>query len=98
MPQVQNNTSTFLTHTVVQVTLLLVVLYATFLQTRQAIDPSLMEARNFITVREITQNGTWLIPTLNGEPRLAKPPLPTWLTAFSVIWTDNLYDLETLRF
>ncbi len=98
MPAVRNNTTTLLQNTPMQVIILLVVLYATFFQNLQAIEPSLMEARNFITVREITQNGTWLIPTLNGEPRLAKPPLPTWLTALSVMGTNNLYDLATLRF
>ncbi|MGD9210147.1 MAG: glycosyltransferase family 39 protein [Desulfobacteraceae bacterium] len=40
-----------------------------------------MEARNFVTAREIVKNNTWLVPTLNGEPRIAKPPLPTWITA-----------------
>jgi hypothetical protein len=49
-------------------------------------------------VRALTQNGTWLIPTLNGEPRLAKPPLPNWLTAFSVKGANKLYDLAALRF
>lgn len=44
----------------------------------------LMEARNFVTAREIVQSDNWLLPTMNGEPRLAKPPLPTWLTALSM--------------
>ena len=42
-----------------------------------------MEARNFITAREMLQDGNWLLTTINGEPRYQKPPLPTWLTAFS---------------
>lgn len=25
--------------------------------------------------------GAWLVPTLNGEPRLRKPPLPSWISA-----------------
>lgn len=91
-------TAAFLQNTSGQVILLLIVLYATFFQNLHALDPSLMEARNFITVREITQNGNWLIPTLNGEPRLAKPPLPTWLTAFSIIGAGDLYNLAALRF
>ncbi|RDC62951.1 ArnT family glycosyltransferase [Adhaeribacter pallidiroseus] len=98
MPQIRNKTTSLLQNTAVQVTLLMLVLYATFFQNLQALEPSLMEARNFITVREITQNGTWLIPTLNGQPRLAKPPLPTWLTAFSILGADDLYDLAALRF
>lgn len=46
-----------------------------------ALEESLMEARNFSTAREILENGNCLVPTMNGEPRLAKPPLPTWITA-----------------
>ncbi|QIE60940.1 phospholipid carrier-dependent glycosyltransferase [Rasiella rasia] len=42
-----------------------------------------MEARNFATAREMLDDGNWLLTTLNGEPRYQKPPLPTWLTAFS---------------
>ncbi|WP_139921941.1 glycosyltransferase family 39 protein [Hymenobacter sp. DG01] len=42
---------------------------------------SLMEARNFVAAREMVAGGSWLIPTMNGELRLAKPPLPTWAVA-----------------
>ena len=44
---------------------------------------SIMEARNFITSREMIQDNHWMLPTMNGEPRYQKPPLPTWLTAIS---------------
>ncbi|PSR52814.1 hypothetical protein AHMF7605_04385 [Adhaeribacter arboris] len=98
MPQTLNQTPSLLQKTSVQVVLLFILIYATFFQNLQAIEPSLMEARNFITVREMTQHGNWLIPTLNGEPRLAKPPLPTWLTAISVLATGDLYNLGALRF
>ncbi|PWK18661.1 ArnT family glycosyltransferase [Xanthomarina spongicola] len=47
------------------------------------IDVSIMEARNFITAREMVDDGNWLLTTMNGEPRYEKPPLPTWLTAIS---------------
>lgn len=43
---------------------------------------NIMEARNFITAREMVQDGHWILTTLNGEPRYEKPPLPTWMTAF----------------
>lgn len=43
---------------------------------------NIMEARNFITAREMVQDGHWFLTTLNGEPRYEKPPLPTWMTAF----------------
>jgi 4-amino-4-deoxy-L-arabinose transferase-like glycosyltransferase len=39
------------------------------------------EARVAVVAREMLQSGDYLIPTLGGEPRLNKPPLPYWLTA-----------------
>ena len=42
---------------------------------------SIMEARNFITAREMLTDGNWLLTTMNGLARYEKPPLPTWLTA-----------------
>ncbi|VAW36015.1 hypothetical protein MNBD_DELTA02-325 [hydrothermal vent metagenome] len=46
--------------------------------------PNLMEARNLIAARECVIDGHWLVTTMNGEPRLQKPPLPTWITALSM--------------
>ncbi|MGY0392007.1 ArnT family glycosyltransferase [Bizionia sp. KMM 8389] len=46
-------------------------------------DVTIMEARNFITAREMLTDNNWLLTTMNGEPRYQKPPLPTWLTAIS---------------
>lgn len=45
------------------------------------LDPDIMEARNFITAGEIVETGNWLVPRLFGELRIAKPPLPTWMTS-----------------
>ena len=45
------------------------------------IDINIMEARNFISAREMVQNNEYLLTTLNNQPRYEKPPLPTWLTA-----------------
>ena len=42
---------------------------------------SIMEARNFITAREMITDGNWLLTTMNGIARYEKPPLPTWLSA-----------------
>jgi 4-amino-4-deoxy-L-arabinose transferase-like glycosyltransferase len=42
---------------------------------------TIMEARNFITAREMVLDDHWLLTTLNNEPRYHKPPLPTWITA-----------------
>lgn len=50
-----------------------------------AIFINIMEARNFLTAREMIVDGNWLLTTINGEPRYQKPPLPTWLTAFSAM-------------
>ena len=43
---------------------------------------TIMEARNFISAREMVNDGNWILTTLNGEPRYQKPPLPTWIAAF----------------
>ncbi|MFH0794478.1 MAG: glycosyltransferase family 39 protein [bacterium] len=37
------------------------------------------EARTIVTAREMLDRGDWFLPTLNGEPRLEKPPLYYWL-------------------
>ncbi|MCX2680279.1 glycosyltransferase family 39 protein [Galbibacter sp. EGI 63066] len=44
---------------------------------------NIMEARNFVTAREMLSNGNWILTTMNDYPRYEKPPLPTWLTAIS---------------
>ena len=49
----------------------------------EAIYINIMEARNFITAREMLMDGNWIFTTINGEPRYQKPPLPTWMTAAS---------------
>ena len=46
---------------------------------------TIMEARNFITAREMLTDDTWILTTMNGEARYQKPPLPTWLTALSAM-------------
>lgn len=57
----------------------------------------LMEARNFITAREMVQSGNWMIPTLNGSLRFEKPPLPTWITAGMMKIFHNTTDEYLLR-
>ena len=42
-----------------------------------------MEARNFITARDMVTDGNRILTTMNGFPRYEKPPLPTWLVAIS---------------
>jgi len=58
---------------------------------------SIMEARNFVTAREMIVDGNWLMTTMNGEARYEKPPLPTWLTAFFGL-IFGLKSLIALRF
>ena len=57
---------------------------------------SIMEARNFITAREMIDDGNWLLTTMNGEARYEKPPLPTWITAFFAMafGIENLWALR----
>lgn len=50
--------------------------------TIDAIPVSIMEARNFISAREMLTDDNWILTTMNGEARYEKPPLPTWVTAF----------------
>lgn len=47
------------------------------------LEVTIMEARNFITAREMLTDGNWILTTMNGHARYEKPPLPTWITAIS---------------
>ncbi len=58
---------------------------------------NLMEARNFITAREMIENDNFIITTLNGFLRFEKPPLPTWFTALIIKITGNMTDEYILR-
>lgn len=57
---------------------------------------TIMEARNYITAREMLLDGNWLRTTMNGIARYEKPPLPTWLSAFSgfLFGINNLFALR----
>ncbi|NNJ81202.1 MAG: hypothetical protein HKP11_03310, partial [Flavobacteriaceae bacterium] len=63
--------------------LLVIACIAIFFVNLDALYVNIMEARNFTSAREMLDDGNWLLTTLNGEPRFQKPPLPSWLTAFS---------------
>ncbi|MCJ8165883.1 glycosyltransferase family 39 protein [Pontibacter sp. E15-1] len=88
----------YLANTYVQLAVLLLLTGLTFFTHLGALEPTLMEARNFITAREMTEHHNWLIPTMNGELRLAKPPLPTWATALAGVRAGDMYNLAALRF
>lgn len=86
------STSPFLLRWRRPASLLLVCLFSCFVHLG-APEASLMEARNFTAAREMAAGGSWLLPTMNGELRLAKPPLPTWAVAVVMRLagpTDNL--------
>lgn len=76
---------------------LLVACAAIFLSNLSVLHVNIMEARNFITAREMIQDGNWILTTLNGYPRYQKPPLPTWITAFFAM-IFGLKNLVMLRF
>ena len=80
-----------------QIIVLAAICFCSFFINLGAHDVDLMEARNFVTAREIIENGTWLIPTMNGEIRITKPPLPTWITALARIAGGNVDNNITMR-
>lgn len=60
--------------------ILIVCLFAFFVN-NQVIPADIMESRNLATAQEMVSQGNYLTPTMNGELRLEKPPLPTWIAA-----------------
>lgn len=77
--------------------LLIIICYISFFLFNDEFFVNIMEARNFVTAREMIEKGNWLVPTMNGELRLAKPPFPTWVTAIfgSIFGMENV---SMLRF
>lgn len=71
---------------------LLLLMVCTFVVHNGVLPANIMEARNLTTAREMVTENNWLQPTLNGELRLEKPPLPTWITAITMLLfgMDNL--------
>jgi len=62
-----------------------------FFVNNTALPTDIMEARNIVTAREMAGDGHWLVPTMNGEPRLEKPPLPTWVAgAIESVMPDSM--------
>jgi 4-amino-4-deoxy-L-arabinose transferase-like glycosyltransferase len=64
-----------------EIVLVVAVCICAFFVNNQVITPDIMESRNIIAAREMVYDGHWITPTMNGDLRLEKPPLPTWLTA-----------------
>jgi len=67
-----------------------------FLANLDALFVNIMEARNFITAREMLTHNNWIFTTMNELPRYEKPPLPTWLTAISA-WLFGIHNLFAYR-
>lgn len=62
-----------------------------FFVNNDTLTPDIMESRNIITAREMVYDGNWIVPSMNGDLRLEKPPLPTWLTALAeIILPDSI--------
>jgi 4-amino-4-deoxy-L-arabinose transferase-like glycosyltransferase len=76
------------------ITLLTLPLLLLFLGTGDPVD--MMELFNLVPVREAFRDHHWLMPTLNGVPRLEKPPLPVWIPAAAVklLGADSLWLLR----
>ena len=51
---------------------------------------TIMEARNFVSAREMITDDSWILTTMNGEARYQKPPLPTWMTANEAVVSGSL--------
>lgn len=67
-----------------------------FLPTKERTVSSILEERVAITSREMWRKGEWIVPTMNGQLRLQKPPLAYWLVhAYAVL--RGSFDDDTLR-
>ena len=76
----------------IQILVFLLIVMFTFFVNNDVLEANIMESRNLTTAREMLEKGNWFEPTMNGEIRLEKPPLPTWITAISMLifGKDNL--------
>lgn len=76
---------------------IIILVLAIFLPSLDFLPVSIMEARNFITAREMVSDGNWIFTSMNGLPRYEKPPFPTWSTAiFGLIF--GIKSVFALRF
>lgn len=76
--------------------LLVAVCLGMLLPNLDSLPVNIMEARNFVTAREMANDGNWILTTLNGQPRYEKPPLPTWITALSgmIFGFENVFAMR----
>lgn len=73
--------------------ILLIISVFAFLSVIWIKEVDIMEARNFISAREILDSSNWWTTTLNGQLRFEKPPFPTWLTALTMLITHSKSEL-----
>ena len=73
-------------------TLLIIVLcLAAFFVNNSALTTDAEEAKTIVTARDILAKGNWMAPTMNGESRLATPPLAAWVAALvDRAYPDNI--------
>jgi 4-amino-4-deoxy-L-arabinose transferase-like glycosyltransferase len=77
--------------------IVLAILFVSIFVNSDFVTVDTMEVRNFVAAREMASGGSWLMPTMNGDVRIAKPPLPTWVTAVFMIWAATDTDLVINR-
>lgn len=69
----------------------IVMALASFFVYNAALPTDIMEVRNLVTAHEMATEGHVIVPTMNGELRLEKPPLPTWVAgAIEWAWSGSL--------
>ena len=76
--------------------ILVIFTLVTFFANTGALPTDIMEERNVVTAREMVRDGNWLVPTMNGQLRLEKPPLPTWVAGASAAVCPNRLGAERL--
>lgn len=70
---------------------LVVVCVAAFFVSADSLQTDIMESRNLVTANEMVEYHNWLVPTMNGDLRLEKPPLPTWVAAaIQIVAPDSI--------
>lgn len=75
----------------IHILFILVVCWFAFFVNNGAVYLDIMESRNLVTAQEMIEYDNWLVPTMNGQLRLEKPPLPTWIAAgLNLISPDNV--------
>lgn len=65
--------------------------FVTFFVHRSAFPVMTGEARGMVIAHEMVADGHWLIPHMNGEPRLATPPFPLWVAGcIEAVWPGSV--------